>query len=63
MPDFSIHATYATRTGRQGSRDMLRTAPDIEDAMRQARKLLERQGNTKIDLRAWPVNQWKDEHV
>lgn len=39
---------------------MLRSAANIDEAMGQATKLLRRQGCTKIDIKAWPVNQWKE---
>lgn len=61
MPEFSIHARYCTPTGREGTRDVLRQAIDADHAMRAFSDELARKGHTKIDLRAWPANTWKEQ--
>lgn len=55
MPEFSLRATYATRAGRQGIRDVVRKADDITAAMRKFSAELERRGCTKIDIKAWAI--------
>ena len=60
MPEFSIHADYCTPTGRQGTRDVVRKAKTIDEAMAKFRAYLHKRGHSKIDMQAWPVNNWKD---
>jgi hypothetical protein len=54
LPRFAMHATYATKTGRQGTRDVIRSGADMTAAVRDFSAFLSRQGYTKIDIHARP---------
>lgn len=60
MPEFSLHAAYCTPTGRPGTRDVLRKAPNMATAIAAFHDELASRGHTKIDIRAWPANTWKE---
>jgi hypothetical protein len=55
MPKFTMHATYATKMGRQGARDVVREAPDIDRALGDFYTMLSNAGYSKIDITARPA--------
>jgi hypothetical protein len=53
LPRFSMKATYATRTGRMGRRDVVRSAPDMDTATSVFMAQLSKAGYSKIDVETW----------
>lgn len=50
MDGFLLSATYATRTGRPGSRSLILDRPTAAEAIAEFIRRLERQGCSKIDI-------------
>jgi len=60
MQRFSLSATYATPSGNKGSRTKIMAAADIGQAMSIFRTAIQRGGNSKIDIHAWPIDETKE---
>lgn len=50
MDGYLMTATYATRTGRLGSRSLILDRPSADEAVGEFIRRLERQGCSKIDI-------------
>lgn len=59
-PRFAMTATYATRTGRPGSRSVVRSAPNISTAILNFSDWLSKQGYSKINIHARPAASTKE---